>query len=1303
MASAAPCRYFIKGACTRGDRCPWSHEQTDLDGAAYISRPCTFYKKGACRFGARCINSHDFSDDTSSEYAVSEGIDDDLPSAKQWNKDGHSSWNEPWTSTSRTADDTLVEDSDRRSSRNEPWLSTSRTDDTLVEASPAPPPLAGLSVDAAPFTPVCTSATHGFCTQWNCICQQTQEVDGIGDTQESSQYASTGWGDPPPPARSQLQGADDIPLCPYVQQGRACALSGCPYPHSASFTQAASVPGLSWSEDVEATHFTSADSCAASAAEEPGQPDVDDGGWGEVDPDPWSMPEPAPPPPSRPVALSLSSTPSTTSKRLDRASSSTGSDIPPRSSSSSASLPRGACRNLWQNGWCRFNQDCRFKHIPNPARHSNEASSSRWQQQGSSNGKQQTCSAGGRARNRGWAQKADGWGTGRGWASAAVGDWGTPVEDARDTGASNDVASTAMDPWGGNVASYDPWGTEASGASTSADADPVGQTTLDRRHYLGDLDLPPHMQNGTRQRATNVCDASQGWVSPAEPQPSKYVPAMAAANEFTEPPGLPSRVASHGGSVTPSAAGWVTPANARTGWGTPTHVPNIEEPSDACEPTNISTWEFSAQAYVDDPAAAAPCDGVQDEGVRAFDDYSQYTQQPDGAIEEHVRSPSPPASTSPLPLLPQVMDPSELPDFGPETGIYEDILRCSVRFSSGGLIQSVRTAFDPDTIEVSGYPPNTPQDHIFDLQAQFPGFFEARYDGLKFYMRYQEPFQAEAVRLELDGKEWRNRTLSARLDLSRVTEPNEHDGCKVEVCWPKPKLSAWIYLDNMTKARQMLEAFAKTPPRLNGWKVEVTKPKQKNTRDLVALKLDNLPVTAEKTDVMDLCRGFTVVMVVMNRPTYTRDAQDAVMRLLDPDGEHLFLSFLMLPDGEPLTNSRALVDFAKASDAQAVVDRLHGTTHAFMDNAELRVRSVIAYRYDVPRAHLEVLRDGLAQLPIKQSKESAVVFGDLVFDTRTSRIVILGADARAVVIARLKVEKLLHGHAVRHKEGSVVWNHYFSTPAGEKVLAKLHDKDRSVVVIADRRLRQLRVIGAGPGMSAFDKTQTAINRIIRTLAAGHEQIALSLAYHQLHYITNGGLKRIRDRFGDTNGVKIIFDPRERALVVRGDVKFQGLVSDAVDTLPANAPAFHVTCRRCPVCTGAPVRGRPLPCGHEYCSTCLLSVVRAGLSEAFSPPACVAEGCDALVPQETITRQLSTKEGKALVEAALRQYAHDHPEELKFCPTAGCEMLYRPMDSGMIVRCPACRERICPSCGVLYHEGMACTEYRYEGGSWASVG
>lgn len=62
MASRSICKFFVNGACFKGDYCQFSHDWNDQPNDV-----CTFYQNGVCSYGSRCRYEHV---DVSFEYTA---------------------------------------------------------------------------------------------------------------------------------------------------------------------------------------------------------------------------------------------------------------------------------------------------------------------------------------------------------------------------------------------------------------------------------------------------------------------------------------------------------------------------------------------------------------------------------------------------------------------------------------------------------------------------------------------------------------------------------------------------------------------------------------------------------------------------------------------------------------------------------------------------------------------------------------------------------------------------------------------------------------------------------------------------------------------------------------------------------------------------------------------------------------------------------------------------------------------------------------------------------------------------------
>ena len=111
----------------------------------------------------------------------------------------------------------------------------------------------------------------------------------------------------------------------------------------------------------------------------------------------------------------------------------------------------------------------------------------------------------------------------------------------------------------------------------------------------------------------------------------------------------------------------------------------------------------------------------------------------------------------------------------------------------------------------------------------------------------------------------------------------------------------------------------------------------------------------------------------------------------------------------------------------------------------------------------------------------------------------------------------------------------------------------------------------------------------------------------------------------------------------------------------------------------------VPCGHQYHTDCLLSLVETSLQTISSfPPRC----CRQNIPQDLFDRYLSTTQRKAF---ASRQAEHDTPKRV-YCSNPRCSHFLGPRDKHIPVRiltCPfaACGTRTCARCKANVDPGL----------------
>jgi hypothetical protein len=65
-SSRTACRFYARGSCTKGTRCPYLHSQwqateptSPSSSTSKVARPCMFFARGICSKGISCTYSHE--------------------------------------------------------------------------------------------------------------------------------------------------------------------------------------------------------------------------------------------------------------------------------------------------------------------------------------------------------------------------------------------------------------------------------------------------------------------------------------------------------------------------------------------------------------------------------------------------------------------------------------------------------------------------------------------------------------------------------------------------------------------------------------------------------------------------------------------------------------------------------------------------------------------------------------------------------------------------------------------------------------------------------------------------------------------------------------------------------------------------------------------------------------------------------------------------------------------------------------------------------------------------------------------
>ena len=616
--------------------------------------------------------------------------------------------------------------------------------------------------------------------------------------------------------------------------------------------------------------------------------------------------------------------------------------------------------------------------------------------------------------------------------------------------------------------------------------------------------------------------------------------------------------------------------------------------------------------------------------------------------------------------------------------------RTLITFEAGGAIRVVQTAFESCRVTLSNLPEETGHKEVLAMAKVFGPLqsvvFTPSAPGTtgKAELEYLSADCAKTAAATLDGQQLHTRPLTAQLNL-RSAEIGTADvrSSTLKMSWFAPSRTAYAHYASIHEAVQKaLELDGRT---FAGRKVSASfqEPSPRQTRSFTVI-VKGLPLCVQADDLKKFCS--TLSMDIGQANYHGKEGIEHIRKLLEAFGplesfDHCHLTWKDV-------KVRAHVRFAKPEHAFAAATKLRGQSHTFLGGAKTWVTLLHSIKYNIPKAQFNVLKEDLRRLQAEGVPDAQNAKARVYDTDDTGRAVdpvcirIYGDDPKMLGRLKTEIEGLLLGEEII-QEGMSLWDDFFLGTASRQFVADVQ-KESGAFVGKDLRKRKLRLSGS---RKQKDHARELLLRKIQELQAQVHQLELSK--HDLGRLLQGEFARLQGILGEE---KLSLNIRARILVVRGDEEHIQVARLALRALEANVtlPATR-DIPDCPVCfceVNNPVK---LTCGHTYCFACLLHFLVT--AENF-PVGCLGEDgrCGVAIPLSTISHILPPKDETKFFDTAFLAYIHQRPNEFRYCPTPDCQMIYRPAEPGIMLRCFSCLARICPSCHVEFHEGLTCKEH-----------
>lgn len=620
-----------------------------------------------------------------------------------------------------------------------------------------------------------------------------------------------------------------------------------------------------------------------------------------------------------------------------------------------------------------------------------------------------------------------------------------------------------------------------------------------------------------------------------------------------------------------------------------------------------------------------------------------------------------------------------------------DGVRASI--GAGGVVQKVVTAFDSYRVTLANVPDEASHEEMIAMADAFGRLksviLNPPASGTKrtAKLEYIDADSARVAADTLDGVELHSQSLTAQLDLRSVALGTaDLKSSTLKMSWFSPARMAFAHYGSMWQAES--KAFGLNGRSIFGRKIiTVFQAPSSSQKTSFSVIIKNLPLLLNPKELKNFCRTDSVTI---NQANYHgKEGIKKVQDLLETFGplESFDCSHTSLND----MKVKVLARFVKPEHAAVATKMLHGQSQHFLGGAKTWITLLHSVKYNISRAQYRVLEDDLRGISTNDLKQSVKVrVYDKDEEGRSVELVcirIYGDDPKLLGRFKTQIEALVSGEEIMH-EGASLWDAFFLSAGGKSFADKVQMRSGAFVRL-DARRRKIRVSGSS---QSKDHARVLLLEKFLELREQHHQLILTRI--QLGRLMQGEFSRLQEILGEE---KLSLDIRNKILVVRGDdedikaTRLSLATLQATTALPAANNNGGIS--DCPVCfceATTPVR---LACNHTYCFSCLRHYLAS--AESF-PVKCLAEDatCDLLIPLSIINDMLSVGEETKFFDDVFLTYIRQHSNEYHFCPTPDCQQIYRTSEPGnIILRCPSCLSRICPSCHVEFHEGLTCAEHQ----------
>ncbi|KAF8631862.1 hypothetical protein AX15_002132 [Amanita polypyramis BW_CC] len=618
---------------------------------------------------------------------------------------------------------------------------------------------------------------------------------------------------------------------------------------------------------------------------------------------------------------------------------------------------------------------------------------------------------------------------------------------------------------------------------------------------------------------------------------------------------------------------------------------------------------------------------------------------------------------------------------------------CIVSFGAGSQVQGALTTSDPKRIILR----NIPSKHFLKELKRLPieGLHRVRIDGptkpenalLEFGTQLQT---LQALRV-LKGHKLPGSTLSIHLYADQMADAEDTDpNCEVRVTWPAPRRIAWARYNSVTHAKE--DAARLDGQIFEGRKIaaEFCRPGRGQTT-MLAVQISNLPPEITETSIKQRCQECQFVNLL--NPTYVSSPVERIREMLSQHGPLITFNAPYLPSSEE--TMIAFAKFDSGGAATAAVEAMADFKADFLgEGGFFKVESIHRSQFDIQPDQYRLIQSDLERLQATYHQECSI----LIISTDEHVTIHVHAPIKdgstfAKLLASLSL--LVYGEVLR-QDGKIVWDDYFNSASSAKVIDAINaenNKDYNVLVKPDHRAQRIIILGEQVNRP---RAKESVLKILKKVRIAWNEVPFDRIF--VRWYLEQGQNQIHSD-PDIGQNKVSLDLTAPKLVVRGDSKVLKKVKERISNAVTirSGTLDETSWDICHICLNKPTSPITLCCKHQYCKSCLETLLASAVENIHVPLKCIAKiddsRCDRDLPYVAIQDLLPMANEERLFRAYFLAYVRSNTEGLFFCPSPQCDAVHRHSDTRTSLQCSTCGIDICPSCRTKYHPGVNCDQWR----------